>query len=297
MKLHGKTALLTGINPNIMGGIAEGLAAAGARTVCVDADPEYAYGCALSITQGGGQSIGLVCDVTDEEQVAASLSRAEEVWGPVDILVNGATVFNWKGVLDMPLDEWRHQTDVILTAAFLFTKHAARRMIDQSRKGSIINIVSTAGHQGEPGNIGYGTAKGGLLNFTRAAAMELARHGIRVNSLTPTATDPAEGIDRAARWGVKWPAAREGQRAKGLLQNASRGVPLLQLPSPRHYASAAVFLASEDAEMITAFDLRVDGGALSRYWVWSPGDADDDAQDTLSAHPSAETPLFRKFTE
>ena len=127
--------------------------------------------------------MGLVCDVTDEEQVIATLARVDETWGPVDILVNGATVFNWKGVLDMPLEEWRRQTDVILTGAFLFTKHVARHLIDQGRKGSIINIVSTAGHQGEPGNIGYGTAKGGLLNFTRAAAMELILEGLHQASL------------------------------------------------------------------------------------------------------------------
>ena len=286
MKLDGKTALLTGTSPNIMGGIAEGLAAAGARTVCVDIEADYAYGCALSIIQDGGQAMGLVCDVTDEEQVVATVAEAGEAWGPVDILVNGTTVFNWKGVLDMPLAEWRRQTDVILTGAFLFTKHVARQMIDGGRRGAIINLVSTAGHQGEPGNIGYGTAKGGLLNFTRAAAMELAQYGIRVNSLTPTATDPEESIARADRWGVKWPLPREGRRAKGLPQDATRGVPLLRLPSPRHYASAAVFLASDDAEMITAFDLRVDGGALSRYWVWSPGDAAEESPQPLLLTPS-----------
>ena len=271
MKLEGKTALVTGTSPNIMGGIAEGLATEGANLVCVDINASYAYSCAHTISQNGGQAIGLACDVTNEEQVRATVARAEDAYGGVDILVNGATVFNWKGVLDMPVEEWRHQTDVILTGAFLFTKHVAQRMIDQSRKGSIINIISTAGHQGEPGNVGYGTGKGGLLNFTRSVAMELSQHGIRVNSLTPTATDPREGASRAAQWGVEWPEPRQGERARGLLQDASGGTPLQKLPSPRHYASAAVFLASDDAEMITAFDLRVDAGAISRYWLWNPG--------------------------
>jgi NAD(P)-dependent dehydrogenase (short-subunit alcohol dehydrogenase family) len=173
----------------------------------------------------------------------------------------------------MPVDEWRRQTDIILTGAFLFTKHVAHQMIEQGRPGNIINIISTAGHQGEPGNIGYGTAKGGLLNFTRSVAMELSVHGIRVNSLTPTATSQVEGRERAARWGVEWPRPRLGERAAGLLPDASRGAPLLKLPSPSNYGKAAVFLASDDAEMITGFDLRVDAGAVSRYWIWSPGDA------------------------
>ena len=275
MKLEGKTALVTGTSPNIMGGIAEGLAAEGAKTVCVDINADYANGCAQSIKEAGGQAVGLSCDVTVEEQVRATIAAAEETFGPLDIVVNGAALFNFKGVLDMPLEEWRRQTDVILTGAFLFTKHAAQRMIDQNRKGNFINIISTAGHQGEPGNVGYGTAKSGLLNFTRSVAMELSRYGIRVNSLTPTATDSSEGTERAARWGVAWPPQRLGQRAKGLLPNAVSGAPLLKLPRPSDYAKAAAFLASDDAEMITAFDLRVDAGAVSRYWIWNPGDAID----------------------
>ena len=72
---------------------------------------------------------------------------------------------------------------------------------------------------------------------------------------------------------MEWPTPHLGQRARGLLSDASRGAPLQKLPSPRHYASAAVFLASDDSEMITAFDLRVDAGAVSRYWIWNPGEA------------------------
>ncbi len=274
MKLEGKTALVTGTSPNIMGGIAEELARAGANLVCVDIREEYAEKCAAAIVAEGHDAIGVVCDVTDEDQVVAAIAQATERFGGVDILVNGAALFNFKGVLDMPLDEWRRQTDIILTGGFLFTKHVAHHMIGQERKGNIINIISTAGHQGEPGNVGYGTAKGGMLNFTRSVAMELSRYGIRVNSLTPTATDASEGRERAARWGVEWPRPRLGQRAAGLLPDASRGAPLLRLPSPSHYGKAAVFLASDDAEMVTGFDLRVDAGAVSRYWIWSPGDAD-----------------------
>ena len=143
-------------------------------------------------------------------------------------------------------------------------------MIALGRKGNMINIISTAGHQGEPGNIGYGTAKGGPLNFTRSVAMELSQYGIRVNSVTPTATDRAEGSERAQRWGVEWPTARAGERNSGLLPNASSGSPLRKLPSPSHYGKAAAFLASDEAEMITGFDLRVDAGAISRYWIWDP---------------------------
>ncbi len=266
MKLQGKVALITGTSPNICGGIAEGMAEEGAKIVCVDNQPDNANLCADYITKRGGQALGVVCDVTNEEQVKAAVERARQAFGGVDILVNGAVIFNQKGVLDMPLEEWTRQTAIILTGTFLFTKYVARLMIDQGRRGNIINIISTAGHQGQPRNVGYCTGKSGLLNFTRSVAMELAEYGIRVNSLTPTATDPSEGMERAARWGKSY----GDPRLVGLLEGIRKGVPLQKLPSPRHYARAAVFLVSDDAEMITGTDLRVDAGTVARYWAWTP---------------------------
>ncbi len=201
MKLSGKVALVTGTSTNIGGGIAECLAAEGAALVCVDSRAENAADCARYIKSTDARATAVTCDVTDERQVQAAVAAARETFGGIDILVNSAAIFNKKGVIDMPFEEWQHQLAVILNGTFLFTKHVARSMIEQGRKGAIINIISTAGHQGEPNNIAYCTGKSGLLNFTRSAAMELVAHGIRVNSLTPTATDPAESLERAARWG------------------------------------------------------------------------------------------------
>jgi NAD(P)-dependent dehydrogenase (short-subunit alcohol dehydrogenase family) len=269
VKLAGKVALITGSSPNINGGIAYGLADEGAQVVCVDVNPAYAEACASGIRARGGNALGVVCDVTDEEQVAAAVANAREAYGGVDVLVNGAVIQIRKGLLEMPVAEWRRQLDVSLTGAFLFSKHVAHLMIAQGRRGCIINVISTEGHQGNPGNVGYGTAKSGLLNFTRSVAMELAPHGIRVNSLTPTATNPAEGLERVAEWGVSWD--QPGIERQPDMTWADQGVPLGKRPSPRHYARAAVFLASDDAEMITGFDLRVDGGTIGRYWRWNPG--------------------------
>ena len=197
----------------------------------------------------------------------AAVDAALEAFGRIDILVNNAAFFNKKGVIDMSLDEWTRQTGVILGGAFLFTKHVCKAMIERSAGGSVINIVSTAGHQGEPGNIAYSTAKSGLLNFTRSAAMELVGHGIRVNSLTPTATDPAESFERAARWGR---TVRKPEGLDRVMKPFRDGIPMKKLPVPSDYGSAAVFLASDDAAMITGTDLRVDAGAMARYWAWDP---------------------------
>jgi NAD(P)-dependent dehydrogenase (short-subunit alcohol dehydrogenase family) len=265
MKLAGKVAIVTGTSPNIGGGIAEGLADEGAAVVCVDQVPENAQQCAESIKRRGGQALGIACDVTDEAQVAAMVGRARESFGGVDILVNNAGILGGLSVLEMPLERWNRQIAVNLTGTFLCTKHVARLMVELGRPGSIIVIVSTAGHQGQAGNIGYCTSKSGLLNFTRAAAMDLAKHRIRVNSLTPTATDREEAGERAVAWGRPRPERREGA-----MLDFQKMVPAGRLPSPRHYGRAAVFLASDDAEMITGFDLRVDGGAIAKYWPWVP---------------------------
>ena len=270
MRLSGKVALVTGTSPNIGGGIAEGLANEGATIVAVDARPENASDCARAIEAAGGKALGLTCDVSDEDQVKRTVEAGLSAFGKFDILVNNAAIFNKKGVLDMPLAEWRKQTDVILTGAFLFTKYVARSMIERGVSGRILNIISTAGHQGEPGNIAYSTSKCGLLNFTRSAAMELVGYNIRVNSLTPTATDPAESFERASRWGRE---ARAPAALTALMEPFRRGIPMQRLPKPTDYGLAAAFLVSDDAAMITGTDLRVDAGAIARYWAWDPASA------------------------
>ena len=264
MRLAGKVAIVTGTSPNIGGGIAEGLADEGARIVCVDVVTDNARQCAEAIRGRGGDALAVTCDVTDEATVEAMVARARDAYGRVDVLVNNAGILGGESVLEMPLDRWTRQIAVNLTGTFLCTKHVARLMVDRGTRGSIIVIVSTAGHQGQAGNIGYCTSKSGLLNFTRAAAMDLARHGIRVNSLTPTATDVEESRERAVAWG----RARPQARGRGL--DFVRMVPMGRLPSPRHYAKAAAFLASDEAEMITGLDLRVDAGAIAKYWPWVP---------------------------
>ncbi len=267
LKLAGRVAVVTGTSPNIGGGIAEALAAAGASVACVDSRSENASNCASAINASGGRAEGLACDVTDEHAVRRTIDTTVSTFGRIDILVNNAAFFNKKGVLNMPLDEWSNQIDVILTGAFLFTKYAAQVMIERSTRGAIINIISTAGHQGEPGNVAYCTAKSGLLNFTRSVAMELAEHGIRVNSLTPTATDPSESFERAKRWGQEF---KNSEAVVQAFEPFRTRVPMQQLPKPSDYGQATVFLASDEARMMTGTDLRVDAGALARYWAWEP---------------------------
>src|SRR4029077_16525765 len=133
MKLSGKVALVTGTSTNIGGGIAEGLAAEGAAIVCVDARAENAEDCARYLKSIDARAAAVTCDVTEERQVRGAVAAAREAFGGVDILVNSAAIFNKKGVIDMPLEEWQRQLRVILTGKFLFTHPPAYMFVWQLR--------------------------------------------------------------------------------------------------------------------------------------------------------------------
>ena len=262
-RLKGRTAIVTGASANIGGALAAGLAAEGARVICTDIVESVAQATAQAIVEAGGEAFAIGGDVTDPVHAAEVVQAALEQWGRVDILVNNAMVFNHKGVLTMPVEEFRRQVDVCLTGALVFTKAVAEPMIVAERGGSIINVLSTAAWQGQAGNIGYSTAKSGLINFTRSAAMELAAYDIRVNGFTPTATRPASPEHEKMLRAAKSPDNKYVNDFYG-------NMPMNRLPAPADYVPSVVFLASDDSSMITGSNITVDGGATAKYWPWVP---------------------------
>lgn len=261
--LIGKTAIVTGASPNIGGALARGLATAGARVVCTDVVREVSEYCADKIIEAGGEAIAVSGDVTDPGHAESAVRQAMDRWGSVDILVNNAVWFNQQGLLKMTLSDYRRQLDVILGGAFIFSKAVAEQMIAAGCGGSIINVLSTAAWQGQPGNIGYSTGKSGLINFTRSAAMELAEHHIRVNGFTPTATMPED--PELLRKLAEGPGDSGDHRMDFFGQ-----LPWDRLPTPSDYVPTVVFLASDDSAMITGTNITVDGGATAKYWPWIP---------------------------
>ncbi len=264
-KLAGRVALVTGTSPNIGGVLASGLAAAGAKVACNDLRPEFVTDRVELIIGAGGDAMAIPGDVTDIDAMRACINAVIEKWGRIDILINNAVKFDTRGVLDMPVEAFRQQVDISLTGTFIMTKLVAQSMIDGSIGGSIINVLSTAAWQGQAGNIGYCTAKSGLVNFVRSAAMELAPHGIRVNSFTPTSTVPDDPALAA-----EFNTAIAGLQASGKIDFAGRN-PWSRLPTPSDYIGAVVFLASDDSALMTGSNITVDGGALAKYWPQTPG--------------------------
>lgn len=249
MDLSSKVAIVTGAGPNIGRSIAVALARSGAKVVCNDIRPETSADSAAYISDLGYKAASIAGDITDEDQVEAVVHEAVETFGPIDILVNNAAMTVPHGLLDTTLDEWNRVLKVNLTGTFLMARAVAKRMVAASVAGSIVNIASTSGHRGRGDALAYCSSKGGVLNATRAMAVDLAPYGIRVNSVSPTKTGSSVADLETA----------EGRLYPEIL--------LGRLGHPQDQASAVLFLASDESRFCTGIDLRVDGGALATWGI------------------------------
>jgi NAD(P)-dependent dehydrogenase (short-subunit alcohol dehydrogenase family) len=244
--LNGRVALVTGTGPNIGKTIAMTLAQAGAAVLCNDIRPEQAQATADKITEAGFRAAPAPFDIADPDAVEQMVTEGARQFGPIDTLVNNAGVTMPKGLLTTSLEEWQLVTRVVLQGMFLVTRAVVARLVEAKKPGVIVNIGSTSGHRGRRNAIAYCTAKGGVLNFTRALATELARYGIRVNSVSPTKTGGALAGEAAA-------------------ERSFDEIPLGRLGDPQDQANAVLFVASDAAAFITGEDIRVDGGTLATW--------------------------------
>ncbi|MPY81340.1 MAG: SDR family oxidoreductase [Actinobacteria bacterium] len=240
-----KVVLVTGTGPNIGGEIARTFAANGARVVCLDARSEIAAATAKEISDTGAEALAVTADITSSDDVERAVQDAVSTFGGLDVLVNNAAISPLGSLIDTKMEDWHAALNVILTGTFLCSRFAAKQMIAQNTGGVIINIASTSGHRGKSGHIAYATAKGGVLQLTRCMAMELAAHGIRVNSVSPNSSGtPLAGSAKS----------REGKPPRA---------PLGRWGRTTDQAQAVVFMASSNADFITGTDLAVDGGVLA----------------------------------
>jgi NAD(P)-dependent dehydrogenase (short-subunit alcohol dehydrogenase family) len=178
VSLDGKVALVTGAGPNIGSGIALALACYGAKVACNDLDLEASKAAVRRISRNGGEGLALSGDVSVEADVLANIAAALDAWGRIDIVVNNAAWLHTNHILEEDLASFNRAITIAVNGNFLFTKHAALAMIERDIRGSIVSILSSNAWQGASGFIAYATHKGGLANFVRAAAMDLAPYGI-----------------------------------------------------------------------------------------------------------------------
>ena len=245
MRLENRVGIVTGAGRNIGEAIAHAFAVDGARVAVVDLNEGRAHRVADAINETRpGAALPVICDVSSGADVQRMVSQVVDHFGGVDILVNNAAVTDHKTVLDLEEEEWDRVLAVSLKSTFLCTKYVAKRMVEQGRGGRIVNIASTSGHRGRGEATAYTAAKAGVLNLTRSVAIQLAPHGIRVNSITPNQIGSPVGLDYIP----------ENRRPKNLV--GRQGM-------PPDIAKAVVFLVSGDADFIAGADLLVDGGATA----------------------------------
>jgi 3-oxoacyl-[acyl-carrier protein] reductase len=183
--LAGKVALVTGASSGLGVRFAECLAENGAAVVLVARRGERLGAVKTRIEAAGGRALAVAADVRERGDMARAFDAAEQAFGTVTILVNNAGVAHAGRAVELPEEEWRRLIATNLDAVFFWAQEAARRMLAAGKGGAIVNIASVLGLGVAKGVIAYATAKAGVIQLTKALALELAFKGIRVNAIAP----------------------------------------------------------------------------------------------------------------
>jgi NAD(P)-dependent dehydrogenase (short-subunit alcohol dehydrogenase family) len=246
-----RVALVTGAGAGIGRACAIALARAGAIVAVTDIDGAAARAVADVIGGEGHHAWPATLDVSSEGQADSVIAEAVARFGRIDVLVNNAGVGARTAAVDLALERWQRVLDIGLSGAFLCARSAARHMIGRG-SGAIVNVSSIMGLCGGGlyPNAAYHAVKGALVNLTRALALEWAPHGIRVNAVAPAFT----------RTALVEPLLADAEMTRKIID----ATPLGRLVEPEEVASAVLFLASDEAAMITGHTLPVDGGWLAR---------------------------------
>jgi NAD(P)-dependent dehydrogenase (short-subunit alcohol dehydrogenase family) len=248
LDFQGKVVIVTGAGAGLGRGIAARFAEAGASVVVhYNRSAEGGDAVAKAIVSRGGKAVATRADVTRADDAERLVASAVDAFGGVDVLVNNAGIYPIDPLLEMTEDSWDKVVDANLKSVHLMTQGAARRMTEQGRSGAVVNVATIEARNPAALHAHYTAAKAGVVMYTRTAALELGRRGIRVNSVSPGLID-REGLER------DWPDGVQRYRAK---------VPLDRLGRPDDVADACLFLASPAARWITGADLLVDGGILT----------------------------------
>lgn len=243
-RLEGKVALITGAGSGFGLGIAQTFAREGAKVAIIDINEAAAKSAAETI---GASAIGLAADVSKAADVNAAVEKTVSAFGRLDIVVNNAGISHRnRPMLEVEEEEFDRVFAVNVKSIYLFAKAAVPLM--QNQGGAIINVGSTAGLRPRPGLTWYNSTKGAVHTMTKSMAVELAPSRIRVCALAPVA---GETPLLATFMGEDTPQKRE---------QFVNSIPLGRFSTPQDIANAALYLASDEASMITGVVLEVDGG-------------------------------------
>ena len=245
MRLNNKITLVTGAGSGFGRGIAARFAVEGAKLIVADINEEVAKMVAGEI---GDSAIAVVADVSKNSDVEAMIQQTVAQWGRLDILVNNAgTTHRNKPMTEVTEEEFDRIFAVNVKSVFLTARHGVPLMKEQGH-GMILNVASTAGLRPRPGLAWYNTSKGAMITATKAMAIELASFKIRVNAINPVAGET----------GMLHLFMGEDTPEKRAQFVSS--IPWGRLSQPQDMANAALFLCSDEADMVTGTCMEVDGG-------------------------------------
>jgi NAD(P)-dependent dehydrogenase (short-subunit alcohol dehydrogenase family) len=247
--LDGKVAFVTGGSGGIGSATLRRFVKEGAAVVCADVNDEGGKKLVSELESAGGKAAYQHCDVASLDEITAGIDAAVDRFGRIDILFNNAATSTGGYVADLDPEGWDHSLRVMLTSAMYGMKAAIPHMLKQGG-GSIISTSSIYGHVAAPGNAPYATAKAGLINLTRAAALEYGRKGIRVNAICPGAVETPM-LEAVLALGLKTRESIAEMHALG------------RTIQPDEIANLVLFLASEESSGITGQAIVIDGGLLA----------------------------------
>lgn len=253
LSLDGKVAVISGAASGIGLGTAKLLAEYGAKVVLLDVSDEKGNKAAEEIKKEGGEAIFVKCDVTSNDDCKNAIDTVKDKFGRIDILFNNAGVTFRKTVVDLEEKEWDLVLDVGLKGTYLLSKYAIPVMAEGGG-GSIINTGSGWGLKGGDKAAAYCAVKGGIVNLTRAMAIDHGPQNIRVNSVNPGDTDTAL---------LREEGRQLGYETQNFLKDSAKGRPLERLGTPEDIAKAVLFLASDLSSWITGAAIVVDGGGIA----------------------------------
>jgi len=251
-RLTGKSAFITGGARGIGAAFAEAYVREGALVAIADIDLDRAQVTADAI---GPSAMAVHLDVTNASSISQAVGRVIEARGQIDILVNNAALFTAAPIVDISRDDYQRVFDVNVSGTLFVMQEVARHMIEAGIKGRIINMASQAGRRGEPLVAVYCATKAAVISLTQSAGLNLIKHGINVNAISPGVVD-GEHWDGVDAFFAKYEGLEPGQKKR----DVAKGVPYGRMGQAEDLTGMAVFLASDEAEYIVAQTYNVDGG-------------------------------------
>jgi 3-oxoacyl-[acyl-carrier protein] reductase len=245
--LKGRVALVTGASSGLGVQFAKALADNGAIVVLVARRADRLKALKDEIEGKGGKALTIQADVTDKAAVAGAFDAAEKAFGTVTILVNNAGIAYGGRAVEMSAEEWRKVLSTNLDAVFFWAQEAARRMLAAKKQGAIVNIASVLGLAVAKGAVAYATAKAGVVQVTKALAVELAFKGVRVNAIAPGWFVTEMNDD--------YLMSEAGVALK-------REIPMGRFGNPGDLDGALLLLVSDAGSYITGATIVVDGGQV-----------------------------------